>query len=108
MTQGVGTIRYMAPEVYQDSPYTHKVDIWSFAFVCFFIWEGVPPMLAGGTSASGYQLGLVGGHRPPFRATPPAIRSVIQRAWDIDPRLRPDALQCLASLPKPRRWVVRG
>jgi serine/threonine protein kinase len=35
--------RYMAPEVYRHDPYNNKVDVYSFAMICFQLFEGVAP-----------------------------------------------------------------
>jgi len=37
MTSKIGSIKYMAPEVYNDKSYSFKSDVYSYAFVCYFI-----------------------------------------------------------------------
>ena len=105
MTQCVGTLRYMAPEVYEEDvflPYTHKIDIWSFAMVCYYLWEGVKPHLPGcvetSTTVNQYRLMLTRGVRPLFKKTPPHIKKVIKASWDTEAEKRPEALDCIRTL----------
>jgi serine/threonine protein kinase len=38
-----GSYRYMAPEVFLHEPYNTKVDVYSFAMICFQLFEGEVP-----------------------------------------------------------------
>jgi serine/threonine protein kinase len=38
-----GSYRYMAPEVFLHEPYNTKVDVYSFAMICFQLFEGRMP-----------------------------------------------------------------
>lgn len=43
-TNGVGTPIWMAPELYEEAPYTKKVDVFSFGLICYCILSGQPPL----------------------------------------------------------------
>ena len=45
MTGGLGTIRYMAPEVANHEPYNEKVDVYSFALITWQMFSCVKPFL---------------------------------------------------------------
>ena len=34
----------MAPEIYRRDPYTHKCDVFSFAMICYHLFEGTPAL----------------------------------------------------------------
>jgi serine/threonine protein kinase len=38
-----GSYRYMAPEVFLHEPYNTKVDVYSFAMICYQLFEGAVP-----------------------------------------------------------------
>lgn len=45
MTRGVGTQRFMAPEIINDDQYDEKVDVYSFGSLIFFILSGEFPKI---------------------------------------------------------------
>ena len=42
MTGTTGTYRYMAPEVFREQPYSMKIDVFSWAMVCYYLVAGAP------------------------------------------------------------------
>ena len=40
MTGGLGSLRYMAPEVLMHSPYNERVDVYSYAMVLYYMVAG--------------------------------------------------------------------
>ena len=40
MTMGQGTVKWMAPEVLSNAPYTTKADIYSFGLIIWEVIEG--------------------------------------------------------------------
>lgn len=112
MTQNVGTLRYMAPEVYDDTnhhEYTHKVDIWSTSMVFYMLWEKYPPNIPGvygNIKVNEYRKLLCNGNRPFFYITPPAIQKIIEDGWQLDEIKRPDALTWLDQINNlKKQWV---
>jgi serine/threonine protein kinase len=108
LTHNVGTLRYMAPEIYhihtENSPqpiYGHKVDIWSTAMVFYLLWEKRRPLPQGYTeemSVGTFRTLLYQGMRPVWRRTPPILRHVIRKGWRFNPVRRPDAIAWLAMI----------
>lgn len=43
LTSIKGTPLYMAPELVQDQPYNHSVDLWSFGIILYELFMGEPP-----------------------------------------------------------------
>ena len=43
ITSVKGTPLYMAPELVQEHPYNHKVDLWSFGIILYELFVGEPP-----------------------------------------------------------------
>ena len=39
----LGSPLYMAPEIIQEQPYNHKVDIWSIGVIAYILLSGRPP-----------------------------------------------------------------
>eukprot|EP00434_Breviolum_minutum_P037421 symbB.v1.2.033178.t1/scaffold4024.1/size46069/2 len=64
MTQGVGTLRYMAPEVLNSGEYGVSADVFSFGILLHEMLSGQVPF--GGRNEAALCLAIMGGHRPPF------------------------------------------
>ncbi|EKX44294.1 hypothetical protein GUITHDRAFT_72411, partial [Guillardia theta CCMP2712] len=102
MTGKTGSLRYMAPEVFQQDPsYDERVDIYSFAMILHFICNGVRPL----PGLSGQTVALRAardGARPPLdailsqRGAP--LAELIRRSWSTAPSDRPTALEMLQEL----------
>src|SRR5712692_933400 len=89
--QGVilGTAAYMSPEQAKGKPVDRRADIWAFGVVLVEMLTG-KPLYTGETPAE--TLASVMMKDPPLGAlpanTPPAIRNLIQRCLNKDPRQR--------------------
>jgi len=111
MSGGVGTWRYMAPEVVRYKQYTDRVDIYSFALVMWFMSTGQEPFVEQfgrdaeavlkayikgqeprpDTSASGSRLGP---------AIPKVLHQFLKDCWHVVPEERPSSLECTQQLAK--------
>lgn len=78
-TSGVGSQRYMAPEV-KNTKYTTKIDIYSTGILLYELFEG---KLHKKDSVM------------KFFWTPKLLRELIKKMTNEDPDLRPDAKECL-------------
>jgi serine/threonine protein kinase len=96
---GIGTPHYMAPEIIDVDPaYSPASDVYAFAVV---VWETIclqrpfadcPDVLL-------LKKAIQEGMRETFPDNfPPAIRAVIERAWQQDPALRPPIVDVLREL----------
>ena len=47
MSGGVGTWRYMAPEVVRYEQYDEKIDIFAFSLILYFIFSGTQCLFSG-------------------------------------------------------------
>ncbi|KAJ8759042.1 hypothetical protein K2173_003280 [Erythroxylum novogranatense] len=98
MTGLTGTLGYMAPEVFENKPYTCKCDVYSFG-IC--LWEiyccDLPyPNLNFSelTSAVTYK-----NARPQIpKCCPKSLANVMRRCWDSDPNKRPEMNEVIATL----------
>jgi len=97
LTGCVGSIPYMAPEVYQRQPYDNKCDVFSLAVL---LWEVLSLQAPWGQlSSEQFEKRVVHGNqrlRVPH-SWPTATKSLLPKAWNADPTSRPD-MQIIASL----------
>jgi len=109
MSGGVGTWRYMAPEVVRYQPYTDRVDIFSFALIMFFMVTGLEPFVEQfGRDAEVVLKEYLKGNEPrPVLTSPlvkcgPAIPQPLQQlmkdCWHQTPASRPSASECTKVL----------
>ncbi|CAJ1425769.1 unnamed protein product, partial [Effrenium voratum] len=98
MTQGVGTLRYMAPEVLNSGEYNCQADVFSFGILLHEILSGEIPF--GSRNEASLCLLIMGGHRPPEEAIPPdfgdqdrhnQLWAILQACWAEDADERPTA-----------------
>merc|ERR1719188_2072455 len=111
MSGGVGTWRYMAPEVVRAEQYTDRADIYSFALIMWFMSTGLQPFvdqfgpdaelvlrdyLEGNEPRPGFS--SVGGLLSGSRSTPATLRQLVQDCWHPRADARPSAQQCTQRL----------
>ncbi|EAY13310.1 TKL family protein kinase [Trichomonas vaginalis G3] len=90
LTGGIGTYRWMAPEVLDSRPYTFKADVYSYAIV---LWELLTQDVPfHGLSEIQVSMNVIQKDaRPLFpQNCPQKIVKLIKRCWDRDPDQRPD------------------
>jgi len=117
MSGGVGTWRYMAPEVVRYEQYTDKVDIYSFALIMWFMSTGTQPFV----EEFGKDAGLVlkeylKGNEPrprPSAATllsgrAAELRQLMQDCWHAEPARRPSAYDCTQIVARTEEFVSSG
>eukprot|EP00928_Gymnodinium_smaydae_P098856 TRINITY_DN9292_c0_g2_i1.p1 TRINITY_DN9292_c0_g2~~TRINITY_DN9292_c0_g2_i1.p1 ORF type:complete len:473 (+),score=52.51 TRINITY_DN9292_c0_g2_i1:44-1462(+) len=99
MTGGVGSFRYMAPEVARHENYSEKVDIFSFALILYFMSSGRQPFYDfrdPGEILKQYSLGKE--PRPKASDCPSVLGEIMQSAWDAEPESRPSAVDLLRDV----------
>ena len=98
MTGETGSYRFMAPEVYRHENYTETVDVYSYAMILFYLFDGKPPWP--------YLNGVVAvkkaadeGDRPPIpRHWDHRLQDLLQECWDENPQARPPFSKILKVL----------
>ena len=87
MTRSVGSSLYIAPEVFDTDSYTHKVDVYSFSYILWGLWNRDIPF----REISMFDLVpkiCEEGIRPPVSSDCP-FKQVMVDCWDKSPNRRP-------------------
>jgi len=109
MSGGIGTWRYMAPEVVRYEQYTDRVDIYSFALILWFMYTGLQPFVDQfGQDAEVVLKEYLKGKEPRPDCTYAGARcgpvigaelhKFINDCWHVIPALRPSAFECTERL----------
>ena len=100
MTGGVGSWRYMAPEVVRHKQYNEKVDIFAFALVMYFISSGQQPFYQWGKDPEIILKEYLKGEepRPTVSDCHVKVQGIIEAAWHINWVQRPSAQDILEEL----------
>jgi serine/threonine protein kinase len=89
LTGNTGSLRYMAPEVALNDPYTYTVDSYSFGIIFWQICSLTTPF-AGYSEKMHAERVVQAGERPrPDPTWPMAWVEIMQRCWDPNPEARP-------------------
>jgi len=98
LTGNTGSLRYMAPEVALNKPYSHRAEIFAFATL---VWQMVSHErpFADCDVDSFYTRVCARGYRPKIPpSTPPQLAQVLVRCWDVDPARRPEICEVIPVL----------
>ncbi|KAG2500845.1 hypothetical protein HYH03_001606 [Edaphochlamys debaryana] len=104
LTGETGSYRYMAPEVFRHEPYNNKVDVYSFAMICFQLFEGLPPYWNMDPIEAARAAALKG-LRPTWGATnrhdqvvPAKLKQLVETCWGADYEARPEFTEVIEML----------
>ncbi|KAG2496722.1 hypothetical protein HYH03_005135 [Edaphochlamys debaryana] len=90
----IGTPYYMAPEIYEEQPYSFKSDVWALGCVMYEMCTGKAAFAA--DNLSRVVLRVIRGQYDPLPETySPALRTVVTSMLCKEVRQRPDANQLL-------------
>ncbi|PRW56562.1 serine threonine- kinase CTR1-like isoform X1 [Chlorella sorokiniana] len=85
-----GTPAYMAPETFDGKRVNEKVDVYSFAILCWEMLTGrVPWRELAGHMQIIFQVGVMRQRLPLPDTCPPFLRALIEECWEEDPAARP-------------------
>eukprot|EP00928_Gymnodinium_smaydae_P037787 TRINITY_DN26188_c0_g8_i1.p1 TRINITY_DN26188_c0_g8~~TRINITY_DN26188_c0_g8_i1.p1 ORF type:complete len:543 (+),score=80.12 TRINITY_DN26188_c0_g8_i1:138-1766(+) len=95
MSGGVGSWRYMAPEVVRCEEYTEKIDIYAFGLILYFMSTGRDPFYEWGRDCEVILKEYLKGNEPRPKMTEchPELREVMASMWHVNSTSRPCARQ---------------
>lgn len=97
-TQRLGTPLYMAPEIFRNAPYDHKVDVYAFAMLTFEVVTGINPF-ADMSNPMALGMKVVQGVRPEIPSTcPEPYRRLIEICWSQEAAMRPEFSKIVEQL----------
>lgn len=108
MTQGIGTVRYMAPEVISSQNYDYAADIFSLGVMIHEVVSGQVPFESGNEGA--VAAAIVQGQRPsndvlPASAVRINIPSLLDSCWSTSPETRITAQEIIPFLTGAVEWI---
>jgi len=93
-TGGIGSWRYMAPEVTRHQAYTEAADIYSFALILYFLSCGRTPFYQWKNAEDVLSQYVKGQEpRPNAKECQHALQSIMEASWHEDHRKRPTAAE---------------
>lgn len=104
-TNNVGTVRYMAPEVYKTSVYSYKIDIYSLGIIMYELFEDKRYDLDE-SSSDKFKIKILKNFKASwscfmgFHRTSSKIRKLVEQCWDLDSTKRPSANEIVTYLEK--------
>ncbi|KAF9646886.1 kinase-like protein [Thelephora ganbajun] len=93
------TVRWTAPEVLDGGVFSKEADIFSFAMVMVEVFTDAVPFASGRDITA--MVAITRGRRPPrpkHSAVTGGLWTLMQRCWNQDPKLRPEAANVLQDL----------
>jgi len=100
-TESFGSIRWAAPEVFDDisKTWSEKSDIYSIGMVFYELMSGKLPYHEEEWNFDKIMNKIKGGKRPKIpKQCPKEFRNVIKRCWNANPKLRPTAKELAALI----------
>jgi len=100
MTGGVGSLRYMAPEIVRHQQYNEKADIYSAGLIFYFMSSGQAPYHERGTNPEVVLEEFWYGQEPRPRSSEchQFLRHIMEAAWHQDAGSRPSATELHSML----------
>lgn len=91
-TAGIGTLKFMAPELLNESThYSNKVDVYSFDVVLFFVLTGNMPKISIAHQGNGKKVDIP-------KSVNRISRSLINECWSADADDRPSFSEILDTV----------
>jgi len=107
MTQAIGTVSYMSPEIFNNEKYTEKTDIYSFAMVFWEVMARKTPFSE--LNSWNIPVMVTKGERPLIpKDWSQSISKLIKSCWDQKPSKRPSFSEILFALSKIQSSISDG
>ena len=104
-TVSIGTPLYMAPEIFTNSPYDFKVDVYAFGMILYEILTSLSPF-KDITNPMALGMKICNGERPSFPPNfSPVFQVLIDRCWASNPDHRPTFDEIVEYLYNPQVLV---
>lgn len=87
MTNQIGTLAFMAPELMEDVPYDGKVDVYAYAVTLWIMLTGQKPYK--NLNQMQLMMRVSSGQRPSIPADAGQMGVLIEKCWNQDPKKRP-------------------
>lgn len=105
LTNAVGTVLYMAPEVIKSTNYTPNCDVYSFGVVLWEMITRCKPFIVGmrekGIPVHSIMFKIAGGGRPPMiKDLPQCLKDLLNLCWNDDFTKRPSMAEIRIKLSK--------
>lgn len=97
MTQQLGTPQYAAPEIFEEKPYTSKIDMWSTGIVLYNMINGTQPF-ANGANNDTIKDQVLNKEINFSGFVNPKLKLLCQHLLERDPDKRLNAIQALGEL----------
>ena len=97
----IGTPIYMAPEIFNEHPYTEKVDVYAFSIVLYELYTGRRPYSSpelDNLPQSQLLLQICNGLRPDSSELPSTLHQLLEDCWNPSAKLRPSFKEILVRL----------
>jgi serine/threonine protein kinase len=98
MTGNTGSLRYMAPEVCLQEPYTEKCDVYSYGIMLWQMARDRVPFQGFGKTDFIRQVVELNTRPKLDRSWPPQFINLVTRCWDRNPHKRPSFKAIVAEL----------
>lgn len=99
MTGNVGTVSWIAPEVFENQPYDSKADIYSFGIIMWELYTKQTPF--SDVNAFEIPIAVIRGDRPPIpKEMPKDYAKLMKQCWNGKPSKRPTASKIVKELTK--------
>ncbi|XP_075228054.1 mitogen-activated protein kinase kinase kinase 7-like isoform X2 [Lycorma delicatula] len=99
LTNNKGSAAWMAPEVFEDTKYTEKCDVFSWGIILWEVLSRRKPFQDIGGSAFCILWAVHSGRRPPLiEGCPKPIEKLYTRCWDQNPGNRPSMEEVVRTM----------
>ena len=89
MTADVGTPHWMAPELFESTKYTNKVDVYAFGMLMWEMYNEIAPFHGMNAVQIAFQVSKEG-YRPSWPdSAPKRFKSFVKKCWHQNPEKRP-------------------
>lgn len=98
-----GTPMYIAPEIWEDSDYSEKSDVYAFAYILYEIYANQKPFKNLTWTKLSYK--VCNGERPDTSFIPNPYKQLIEKCWSQEPKERPTSAEIVERLENDKDFI---